>query len=430
MQKRSTVDLAHPRDPVLRDFFAGGMQNGAPTTERGAMSDSAVHACVNILSETIGAMPLHLYRRDDDRRELAEQHPAYRLVNRQPNDFMTALEWREWLVQGVALRGDAFTEVEQRGDGKPSALVPLMFDHVTPRRSGGAMRYEYRPPSGRGRILDPSQCLRVPHKLQADGSSLSPLQLHARTFALSRAGLDHQASVYQNGAAPKGAIKVPTHLSDEAVASLRASWERRHKGPENAGRMAILDGGLEWQSIGVPNKDLQFIEMMQLTRGDIARIYRVPPHKIGDLDRATFSNIEHQSIEFVTDTILPWARRIENRLDMTLLSDAEQRRYFFAFDLRGLLRGDSKARAEYYRSLFYLGSISPNEIRRIEGMDPIAGGDAYYLQGATIKSDALDGTIRDVAANAGEVPGGATDENVAAAGSGGSADSDGREETA
>lgn len=392
LEGRSRVNVANPRDPVLAEWFGGSDVAGVSVTENSAMGVAAVYACVTVLAETIASLPLHVYRRTADGEERDRGHPLYPLLHDAPNDWQTAFEWREMLVASVALRGDSYSRLEVGPNGRVLAINPIDAMQVSPEMTDRGIRFRYG--SSRGsELLFPDDVLRVPHKLKHDGSAMSPIRVHRDTIGAALAARRYQAALLGNAAAPKGALKVPVSISDQAAAALRDSWERRHKGPENAGKLAILDGGMEWSSIGMSNEDAQFVEMLQLSVQDVARIFRVQPHKIGDLSRATFSNIEHQGIEFVTDTILPWVRRIEARMTRTLISEAQRATHYIEFDLKGLLRGDARTRSEFYRNLFYIGAINPNEIRRLEGMNPIDGGDTYYVQGATVPVDMLDATM-------------------------------------
>jgi HK97 family phage portal protein len=225
-------------------------------------------------------------------------------------------------------------------------------------------------------------------------SSMSPIATHRQTIGLADVSQRYLTRFFQNSAQPKGALKGPTSLSDEAVRKLREAWERRHQGAENSGRIAIFDGGMEWQEIGMSMEDAQYVELQQMSIEDIARIYGVPAHKINDLRRATFSNIEHQAIAFYQDTILKWCRRIESRMNPYLLTPKERKQgYFIAFDMKGILRGDAAARSQLYNTLFYLGAMSPNEIRRAEDMNPHQDGDRYFVQGAAMPLDKIDETL-------------------------------------
>lgn len=393
---RSTVNTAHPRDPVLADWFGGGGAGTPAVTPRSALGIPAVYACVNLLAESLGALPLTVRRRStgpDEAWTEATDHPVHVLLTGRPCPHMTGVEFIEWVVSNTALRGDAFSRIVSNRAGEITALVPIEFTGVRPeQRDDGGMRYVIHGPrrAGTRAVLQDDEMFRMPWKVQADGLSLSPIGMQRESFAMALAARRYQLSLMTNAATPKGAVKAPTELSPEAQEKLIASWERRHAGPDNAGRLAVFDGGLEWVNIGMSNEDAQFAEIMQMSIRDVARAFRIQPHKIGDMEKATFSNIEHQSIEFVTDTLLPWVRRFEARADNWLLSPAERKSLAVEFNLRGLLRGDAKARSEMYRALFYAGAINANEIRRMEGMNPIDGGERFFVQTGSSPTDIID----------------------------------------
>lgn len=392
--QRSTVNTAHPRDPVLAEWFGGGADQVA-VTPKTVVGIPAVQACVGILQESIGAMPVSVWRKTGERfeeRQEATGHPLHALLTGRPCGHMTGVEWVEWLVGSCALRGDAFAEIRTNRQGELVALVPLPFEAVEPelKPDDGVMRYRIYGQSGQRRLLQDDEMFRLPWKIQPDGSSLSPISLQRQSFAVALAARQYQLKLLQNGAAPKGGVKIPNSLSDEAAETLVRSWEKRHQGPENAGRFAVFDGGMEWVNIGMSNADAQFVDLMQMSLRDVARLFRIQPHKIGDLENSSLNNIEHQGIEFVTDTILPWVRRIEARMEAWILTEAERAQFSVEFNLRGLLRGDAKARAELYKALFYASAITPNEIRRMEGMNPVEGGDRFYIQTGTSPTDIID----------------------------------------
>jgi len=391
-EQRERVDPRHPKDPVLAAWF-GGQQGAMSVTPDSAMKVTAVYASVSLIAETVAALPLHVYQVTNGETQKAYSHPLYPVIHDYTAHGLTSYEWREAMVAHCALRGDAFARIVMNGKGQVTDLPMIHPDHILVERgANGKIRYRWREDGGKREIiLLEDEVLRIPHKLMDGVNSLSPIALHRETISTSLASRSYLDQIYQNSAQPKGALKFSGSLSKEAGAAIRKAWEERHQGPENAGRVAILDGGMEWQQIGMTMEDQQFIELQNFSVADIARIFGVPPHKIGDLSRATFSNIEHQSIAFVTDTIMRWVRRIESRMNWYLLSPNERTRgYFIAFDLKGLLRGDAAARSNFYRSMFYIGAMNPNEIRAAEDMNPYDGGNSYFVQGATVPIDMAD----------------------------------------
>jgi HK97 family phage portal protein len=376
--KRSSVNPMHPGDPALASMFGFGSisASGASVTADSSMRVAAVYACVRVLAQAVAQSPLHLYRTmPNGGFARATDHPLYELLHLKPNDWQTSFEWRESSVAHCALRGDAYSRIFLNAAGQIEKLVPLHPDRVWPfLAANGRIAFRHLPVKGGTEYLLDSEVLRLPGlSFDPTGRSLSPIELHRNTIGNSMVSTEYQGRLWANSAVPKGGIKTPVPLGDEAIKALRKNWNDRHSGPDNAGQIAILHGGLEWVNIGMTNDDAQYVELMQLSISDIARIFGVQPHKIGDLSKATFSNIEQQSIEFVTDTLRPWVDRWEDRMTISLLSPAERRTMKVEFDLNGLLRGDSAARAALYRTLFAIGALKPNDACRLEGLDPLEG---------------------------------------------------------
>lgn len=392
---REVVNPKHPRDPALAAMFA---EHGAgpAVTPDSAMRVTAVYAAVSLIAETLAALPLHVMRRTagDNGNESAKatDHPLYRVLHDMPANGITSYEWREMMFTHTALRGDSFARIVLDGAGRVLELPPILPDHIRPERNRlGRPQFRWWPDgSGPSRVLFDDEVLRIPHKMLDGLHSLSPIATHRMTIGNALASSQFLQGFYANSAQPKGALISQEPLTKEAAKAMRESWEERHQGPQNAGRIAIFDGGLKWEAIGMTMDDAQYIELQKFSVSDIARIFLIPPHKIGDLSNATFSNIEHQAIEFVVDTILRWVRRAEMRFNAYLLSGREREAgYYIAFDLKGLLRGDATSRSNFYRALFYIGAINPNEIRALEDMNPYEGGENFFVQGATVPIDQL-----------------------------------------
>lgn len=391
---RERVNPAHPRDPILASMF--GDQSGVAVTPDSAMRVTAVYACVSLIAETLAALPLHVYLRttteNGEESAKATTHPLYKLLHDMPTPGMTSFEWREMMFSHTALRGDSYARIVEDAGGRVIDLPPIMPDHIWPDRDRRGRPIFRWTPDGIGptRVLFDEEVLRIPHKMLDGLRSMSPIATHRMTIGNALASAKMLQAFYKNSAQPKGALVSQETLDDDAAKALRESWERRHQGVENAGRIAIFDGGLKFETIGMTMDDAQYVELQNFSVTDIARIYLVPPHKIGDLSHATFSNIEHQAIQFVVDTILRWVRRAEMRFNSYLLSGSERRAgYYVAFDLKGLLRGDATARANFYRAMFYIGAMNPNEIRSAEDMNPYEGGGKFYVQGATVPIDSI-----------------------------------------
>lgn len=394
---RELVEPKHPRDPMLAQMF--GDPDGVAVNAQSAMRVTAVYACVALISETIAALPLHVYKKSVTATGGTSQskmvdHPLYGVLHDMPVAGMTSFEWREMQISHTALRGDSYARIVLGRDGRVRELPPILPDHIEPfRNRNGRLQYRWwEDGAGPVRVLFDDEVLRIPHKMLDGVRSLSPIATHRQTIGNALSANRFLRSFYQNSAQPKGALMVPEALSPDAVAALRDSWNKRHKGPENAGKIAVFDGGMKWEQIGMTMDDAQYLELQKFSVGDIARIFLVPPHKVGEMGAATFSNIEHQAIEFVVDTILRWVRRIEMRFNSYLLSAADRASgVSIGLDMKGLLRGDASARSAFYRAMFYIGAMNPNEIRQAEDMNPYDGGNEFFVQGATVPIDSLGG---------------------------------------
>ena len=359
-------------------------------SEEGAMRLAAVYACVRVLAETVASLPLVVYERLDRGKERAVEHPLYRLLHDAPNPLMTAFEWREALMGHLALWGNAYCEIEYDGGGRPLALWPLRPDGVEDiRRGSQGLTYVYRLPDGK-QVVFPGERIFHVRGLSPDGiRGYSPIADFARR--LVKMGLAVEAfgdNFFANGARPGGVLQHPGKLSDEAYENLRGSWAGRHEGLSNAHRVAILEEGMTFQAVGTPPEEAQFLESMKMNRAQIASIFRVPPHMIGDLERATFSNIEQQSIEFKTYTMEPWLVRWQQAINTRLMVEGERETYFAEFVTDALLRGDTASRYAAHAIARQNGWMSANDIREIENMNPIEGGDVYLIPLNMVPADA------------------------------------------
>ncbi len=378
------ISAGPPRDPVVAAWFGAGSDtaSGIAVTPDLALRQVAVYACVRVLAETMAALPLTIYKRTaDGGKEEDRGHPLWPILHDVPNEDQTSFEWREMSMGHLALRGNAYSRNVQNNAGATTALVPLHPDRVRPFRvpQTRAIAFDYTPPDGPREIRLPGEVLQTPG-LGFDGlKGLSPITLHRETVGSALAAQEYGARFYKNDARPNGLLKHPGHFrTDEELAAFKKAWSDAHTGT-NRHKTAILQEGMEYQALGMSNEDAQFIETRKFNVTDIARIFRVPPVKIGDLDRAIFKNFEQQNTSFVVDTILPWVTRWEQRLNATLLTEAGRRTHRIGFRLQGLLRGDHKTRFEGYATARQWGWMSANDVRRLEDQNPITGGDEYLV---------------------------------------------------
>lgn len=365
----------------FEDGAAWEWLGGAPTaagvqvSTEGAMAYSAVYACVRVLSETVASLPLKTYKRVGQGKEPATDFYLYELLHDRPNPVMTSFEFRETLQAHLLLWGNFYCEVERDGAGRVAALWPLRPDKMRGvSLAGDRLTYEYELPNGGATVLSGDRVWHV-RGLGSDGLvGYSPIQLARQPIGLGLAAEEYGARFFGNGARPGGILQHPGKLGDKARANLRAGFNQEHGGLSKMHRLAVLEEGMTYQQIGIPPEDAQFLQTRKYQRAEIAGLFRVPPHMIGDLERATFSNIEHQSIEFVVHTVRPWVVRWEQSINRNLLSEAERKTYFAAFLVDGLLRGDIMSRYQAYATGRQNGWLSADDIRELENMNPLPDG--------------------------------------------------------
>ena len=372
-------------------FFLGGSTSGKTVTERSAMQMTAVYSCVRILAEAIAGLPLHLYTyKEDGGKEKAIGHPLYLLLHDEPNPEMSYFVFRETLMTHLLLWGNAYAQIIRNGKGEVVALYPLMPNRMTvDRDSSGQLFYSYQmnnsdaPTMKTGTvILKPSDVLHIPG-LGFDGLvGYSPIAMAKNAIGLAIATEEYGAKFFANGATPGGLLEYPGTVKDPD--RVRESWNKGFSGSQNAGKVAILEEGMKYTPISIAPEQAQFLETRKFQINEIARIFRVPPHMVGDLEKSSFSNIEQQSLEFVKYTLDPWVVRWEQSLSRALFTPEEKKKYFFKFNVEGLLRGDYQSRMNGYATARQNGWMSANDIRELENLDRIPaeeGGDLYLING-------------------------------------------------
>ncbi len=367
-------------------FFFGNTTSGKTVNERTAMQTTAVYACVRILAETIASLPLHTYRYTEGGKQKAREHPLYNLLSNAPNPEMTSFVFRETLMGHLLLWGNSYSQIIRDGRGKVIALYPLLPDKMTVNRSEKGEIYYLYNKEGKEYILTKDEVLHIPG-LGFDGLiGYSPIAMAKNAIGMAIACEEYGASFFANGANPGGVLEHPGVLKDPA--KVRESWNAVYQGSANAHRIAVLEEGMKFQPIGIPPEQAQFLETRKFQINEIARIFRVPPHMVGDLEKSSFSNIEQQSLEFVKYTLDPWVVRWEQALQKALLLPSEKRIYFVKFNVDGLLRGDYASRMNGYAVARQNGWMSANDIRELEDMNRIPaefGGDLYLVNGNMTK---------------------------------------------
>ncbi len=348
--------------------------SGARVSPDSALRLAAVYACVRVLSETMASLPLVVYRaRADGGKDQVTDHWLYRLLAKRPNRFQNPFEWREMLQSHLVLRGNAYNQIVTNPRGEVVELLPLHPDRVRLELlPSGEYRYRFTDRTGADNILPRGQVWHL-RGLSSDGLlGLSPIDLARESLGMALAAQDYGARFFANDAKPTGGwIEFPGSFKDsEAKKVFRESYQQAQSGA-NRGKVLVLENGMKFHEVGVTNRDAQFLELRKFQITDIARLFRVPPHMIADLDRATFSNIEQQSLEFVMHTMTPWAERWEASIESELMLDGEELEV--EFDFANLMRGDAASRASYYQSGIQNGWLTRNEARIAENLNPIDG---------------------------------------------------------
>ena len=374
-------------------FYLGNSNSGKVVTERSAMQMTAVYSCVRILSEAIASLPLHVYKYNDKGgKEKAIDHPLYLLLHDEPNPEMSSFVFRETLMTHLLLWGNAYAQVIRNGKGEVLALYPLMPNRMqVDRDEHGHLYYEYQRYDDEALkntgsvILKPQDVLHIPG-LGFDGLvGYSPIAMAKNTIGMAIACEEYGAKFFANGAAPSGVLEHPSTIKDPT--KVREAWQSQFGGSANSNKIAVLEEGMKYTPISISPEQAQFLETRKFQINEIARIFRVPPHMVGDLEKSSFSNIEQQSLEFVKYTLDPWVIRWEQSIMRTLLSPDERKQYYVKFNVEGLLRGDYASRMSGYATARQNGWMSANDIRELENLDRIPaeeGGDLYLINGSML----------------------------------------------
>lgn len=372
-------------------FLMGSTTAGKTVTERSALQMTAVYSCVRILAEAVAGLPLHLYRyTDDGGKEKAIDHPLYRILHDEPNSEMSSFVFRETLMTHLLLWGNCYAQIIRNGKNEIVGLYPLTPNRVTVHRDeNGQLYYLYT--RGADDVtntknmtvkLGPSDVLHIPG-LGFDGLvGYSPIAMAKNAIGLAIATEEFGAKFFANGAAPSGVLEHPGTIKEPG--KVREAWQSQFGGSANSNKIAVLEEGMKYTPISISPEQAQFLETRKFQINEIARIFRVPPHMVGDLEKSSFSNIEQQSLEFVKYTLDPWVIRWEQSLSRTLFTEIEKKKYFFKFNVEGLLRGDYASRMSGYATARQNGWMSANDIRELENLDRIPaeeGGDMYLVNG-------------------------------------------------
>ena len=392
-----------PRAPDVRNdvrdsgtlFVFGRANSGEQVDEKSAMQIATVYACVRLLAESVAQLPLHLYKvTEPDGQEKANDHPLYKILYREPNPEMTSFSYWEAVMTHLLLWGNSYSQIVRDGKNTVLGLYPLLPENVEiDRTDKGELYYIYHAytnevpgETNKDIIFRRDEILHIPGLSFNGLVGFSPIAMMKNSLGTTMAVEKYGSSFFKNGAQPAGVLQHPNLLKDPE--KVRRQWNEAYGGAGNAHKVAVLEEGMTYKPISLPPEDSQFLSTREFGVEEICRIFRVPPHMVQDLKRATFSNIEHQSIDFVVHTLDPWLVRIEKAIVKDLLVEDEKDQFFPKFNVDGLLRGDYKSRMDGYSIGISTGIISPNEARRKENMPPLPeeeGGDFHIVNGTFIK---------------------------------------------
>lgn len=360
-------------------------------TQEKALQLATCFACARAISEDIAKLPWNAFSRSGNKRTKLDNSPLHRLLNVRPNPDMGSFSFRETLVFQALTWGNAYAEIERDISGRPTALWPIYADRVTPKHVNGRLIYEVRQQSGDPLIIQADEMFHL-HGVGFDGvQGYSMVGLAAQSLGFAIAAEEHGASFYGNNTTPGLALKTDAVLNEEGFERLKKQIAER-KGSARAYEGMILEQGMDFARPNMSQVDAQYVETRRQQVEEICRWWRVPPHKVGELSRAHFTNIEHQNIDYVTDTLMPWVKRLEEEADWKLIGNRSQASYT-KIAVQALMRGDSQGRATFYKELRLLGALSANDIRALEDLDPIPDGDGYYMQSQYVPLKAINDGI-------------------------------------
>lgn len=359
---------------------AGSTSTGVRVTPESALALPVIQNCVTLLAESLAQLPLELYERQaGGQRQVAVDHPLYEVLRYQPNPFQTPYDRVELSQMSAGLRGNSYAYIDRRDDGQVRELWPLDTDKVTVLKGPDLLPY-YRVAG----VADPLP-MRLVHHVRWHSHNgyvgLSPMQLHAETVGLGLAVRQFTGKSFANGATLSGVIERPKEVSaikdQNSIDSIVDQWGAKYSGPDNAKKVALLQEGMTFKPVSMTNVDADLAALLKLSTVEQARIYKIPLPMVNDLDKANYNTIEQLLIQFVVFGLLPWAKRHEQAMMRDFLLEGDRKRYFIEFNLSGLMRGDQKSRYESYAIGRQWGWLSVNDIRRLENLPPVAGGDTY-----------------------------------------------------
>ncbi len=358
-------------DTYWADFAA---KRTSALSVESAQSIAACYAAVSVISEAIGSLPLHLYKREEKgERSRADGHPLASVLHHSPNEHQSAQEFLEWMTASMLLHGNAYAHITRGSDGQVKSLFPLAPERVNIKRSGDTLAgYEYINLDGKAERLLPEEVFHLRHRAGSDPLvGLSPISAARGVFDLALSEQQHGQATFENGTRLSGTLNVPQILKAEQRQALKESWTALYSGARNSGRVPVLEAGTEFKPMSMSLEDAEWVNARQFSVQEIARVYKVPPVLIGDLTHANFSNSVEMNRWFVTHTLQRHMSAWEGAISRQLLSNASRRIYYPEFSAEGLLRGDAMNRANFYKSAIESGWMTVAEVRKLENLPAI-----------------------------------------------------------
>ncbi|WP_024530586.1 phage portal protein [Serratia fonticola] len=373
--------LENPANPITGDSLDMGFRAGdvfvSPET---SMRLAAVYACIYVLSSTLAQMPVHVMRKTGDKVIQGRDHPLFYLVHDEPNEWQTSYKWRELKERHVLGWGNGYTKVVRSRRGEVTALEACMPWQTTLLNTGG--RYTYGVYNEEGNFsINPHDMIHIRALGNNQKMGLSPILQHAETIGMGMSGQQYTSNFFGGNARPAGIVSVKTELNADSWSRLKEMWQKATQAlRRQENKTLLLPADLDYHALTVSPVDAQLIDLMKLNRSQIAGIFNIPAHMINDLEKATFSNITQQSIQFVRHTVMPWIVNWEQELNRRLFTAAERAAgYYIRFNLAGLLRGTPQERAQFYHFAITDGWMSRNEARAFEDMNPVDGLDEMLV---------------------------------------------------
>lgn len=399
-------------EPVARNsyegqdfsYLFGRTTSGENVDEFKAMQTTAVYACVRILAEAVASLPIHVYKLTSNGKEKKIDHPLYFLLHDEPNPEMSSFIFRETIMSHLLIWGNAYVQIIRDKAGRVISLYPLLPDKMSVHRDdSGKLYYKYQRQTeenpnfkDKGTVLLKQEDILHVAGLGFDGLvGYSPIAMAKNAIGMTLATENYGASFFKNGANPGGVLEHPGILKDPK--RVRDSWNAVYNGVTNAHKVAVLEEGMKYTQVGIPPEEAQFLQTRKFQINEIARLYRIPPHMVGDLEKSSFSNIEQQSLEFVKYTLDPWVVRLEQAFKRSLFLPEEKKQYFVKFNVDGLLRGDYQSRMNGYAIARQNGWLSTNDIRELEDLNLLSdeeGGNLYLINGNMTKLEDAGGFMK------------------------------------